>query len=319
MGLPVVSVVMGVYNGGEKLDQTVQSILRQTYQNFEFLIIDDGSTDDTKYILQQLEKSDSRIKVIHQENKGLTKSLIVGCEMARGRYIARQDNGDFSEPDRLRRQVQFLENDHTFNAVSPYVSHRAPCGERLQIIETTEAQLFAALKSQDVQRLHGPPHHGAVMFRNSAYQQCGGYREQFYFTQDLDLWTRMIELGHHGIISASLYNVTVFPDGISWVYNTQQDALKLLIAKAITLRKTQDDDDILARAADIKPSSQGNLSQVNLSKSATRKKLAEGHYFIGASLLKNSPGKARKYLLESIRLDKLKIKAVIKYGQSWLF
>ena len=219
-------------------------------------------------MLDRLAQSDHRIKAVHQDNKGLTESLITGCEMARGTYIARQDIGDFSEPDRLQKQIQFLEEQQTFSVVSSWVS--SLCAMRyalLQVSDTSEDVLFNALTSDDVQLLHGPPHHGAVMFRKSEYQQSGGYRKQFYFAQDLDLWTRMIQYRkawHYSRVA--LYKVIVYPDGISWIYNAQQNALKSLIAEAITLRRIGNDDKILQRASDIRPNSSVRQNKDNVNK-----------------------------------------------------
>src|SRR4029079_15350055 len=101
---PDVSVVMSVYNGAETLHETMESILSQERVAIEFIIINDGSTDGSDDILSQYARKDPRVRVIHQKNKGLTCALIRGCEEAKGEYIARQDVGDVSMPDRLRRQ-----------------------------------------------------------------------------------------------------------------------------------------------------------------------------------------------------------------------
>ena len=104
---PLVSVVMAVKDGEDYVREAVDSILNQTYQNFEFIIINDGSQDATVEILEKY--SDPRIKILHQENCGLAKSLNRGLKEARGKYIARQDHDDISLPDRLVKQVHFLE------------------------------------------------------------------------------------------------------------------------------------------------------------------------------------------------------------------
>ena len=104
---PKVSVVMAVHNGGPYLKEAIKSIFQQTYQNFEFLIIDDASTDETAQVLKNLD--DFRVRVItNQENLGLTKSLNLGLREARGEYISRMDADDLSLPHRLEKQLQFL-------------------------------------------------------------------------------------------------------------------------------------------------------------------------------------------------------------------
>src|SRR3989337_2996755 len=102
-----VSVIMSVYNGERHLRESVDSILNQTFQDFEFIIINDGSKDQSKYILESYK--DERIKLIHNKNMGLTKSLNIGISIAKGKYIARQDADDISEPERLKTQYDFME------------------------------------------------------------------------------------------------------------------------------------------------------------------------------------------------------------------
>src|SRR5918996_2481069 len=106
---PKVSVVMPAYNAAVYLDEAVTSILNQTFREFEFIVINDGSTDDTVSILDKYEKSDSRIRVYHQENQGMIAALNRGCRLARGKYIARMDADDISLPRRFERQLEFME------------------------------------------------------------------------------------------------------------------------------------------------------------------------------------------------------------------
>jgi len=108
MSTALLSVVMGVYNGENNLFKTIDSILNQTYTDFEFIIINDGSTDKTSEILKEYAARDNRIRVIEQENTGLTKALIRGCKEAQGKYIARQDAGDISLPTRFEKQLKLL-------------------------------------------------------------------------------------------------------------------------------------------------------------------------------------------------------------------
>src|SRR5687768_15279009 len=105
---PAVSVVMPAYNAGAYLRDAVNSILEQTFRNFEFIIINDGSSDETASILQEFERVDSRMRVFHQENQGMIAALNRGCRAARGEYIARMDADDVSHVDRLERQLDYM-------------------------------------------------------------------------------------------------------------------------------------------------------------------------------------------------------------------
>ncbi|HEY9660554.1 MAG TPA: glycosyltransferase, partial [Allocoleopsis sp.] len=103
---PQISVLMAVYNGSRYVAEAIESILNQTFTDFEFLIIEDGSTDNTVQILQDYANRDPRIKLIQNEqNIGLTKSLNKGLKLAQGKYIARQDADDVSLPHRFEQQI----------------------------------------------------------------------------------------------------------------------------------------------------------------------------------------------------------------------
>ena len=104
------SVVMSVYNNSGQLKKTIDSILKQTYADFEVIIINDGSTDDSQQILQTIAAGDRRIRLFQQPNKGLTNALVFGCEQAASGYIARHDVGDCSSPDRFAKQFAYLQS-----------------------------------------------------------------------------------------------------------------------------------------------------------------------------------------------------------------
>ena len=108
---PKISVVMSVYNGQDYLDEAIQSILKQTYKDFEFIIINDGSIDKSLEIIEKYKQQDERIVLISRENKGLIASLNEGIEKARGKYIARMDADDISLPNRFEEQLKIMEND----------------------------------------------------------------------------------------------------------------------------------------------------------------------------------------------------------------
>lgn len=100
---PTISVVMSVYNGDRYLKEAISSILNQTYKDFEFIIINDGSTDGSGLIINEASKVDTRVRVFSQKNKGLVTSLNIGTSKARGTYLARMDADDISLPNRLEK------------------------------------------------------------------------------------------------------------------------------------------------------------------------------------------------------------------------
>ncbi len=185
---PRISVVMSVYNGAAHLEEAIKSILEQTYANFEFIIVNDGSTDASGEILQKID--DCRIRVItNPSNLGLTKSLNIGSNAARGEYIARMDADDLSLPHRLERQLEFLEKNPDYALVGSSYYQIDEHGRIRSLIEvlTGDADLRAGLRQQN---WFG---HGSVMLRREALRQAGGYDEEFAYAQDYDLWLRLSE------------------------------------------------------------------------------------------------------------------------------
>ena len=107
---PLVSVVMPAYNAEQYAAPAIESILSQTFADFELIIIDDGSTDNTAAVIEGFSERDSRIRTFHQPNSGAAATMNRGCALATGKYIARMDADDLSHPQRLKRQVEFLES-----------------------------------------------------------------------------------------------------------------------------------------------------------------------------------------------------------------
>lgn len=180
---------MSVYNGEKYLSESIDSILNQSYENFEFIIINDNSHDSTKNIINERIKADKRIKVINNNtNIGLTKSLNKGIEIANGEFIARMDADDISFPERLAIQYQILENtkaDICFCS-SEFVNE---ISEKVWIWK--ESNWYFTLWRSLFSNNYGL--HPTVMFRRDSILKLGGYNIEFLFAQDYDLWDRCSE------------------------------------------------------------------------------------------------------------------------------
>ncbi len=107
MTLPSISVILPVYNGAGDVARSIQTVLTQTNSDFELIVIDDGSKDNSVEVLRNI--NDPRLRIYHQENIGLAATLNRGIELARGRYIARQDQDDLSMPTRFAEQFEYME------------------------------------------------------------------------------------------------------------------------------------------------------------------------------------------------------------------
>ena len=237
MTAPQVSVVMSVYNGAATLRDSVQSILSQEGVDLEFIVVDDGSSDASAVILDEFVRADRRIRVIHQENRGLTRALIRGCAEATGEFIARQDCGDVSLPGRLRAELRVLESGSDIALVSCGTCFVGPVGEQLYEVSIANDDAANGLMALDIGRARGPAHHGSTLFRREGYERVGGYREQFYFAQDLDLWTRLIEQGRHVALPDVLYKASFALGSISGQHRRQQIATAKIIRECARMRR----------------------------------------------------------------------------------
>ena len=216
--LPKVSIVMATHNGIKYLEQSVSSILSQKFDNFEFIIVDDGSTDNT---LSELKKiNDSRVRIIHQNNQGQTNALIKGVENTCGDLIARIDQDDYSLPNRLMRQVKFMDK-------HPEV---VLCGSRFQELygdNPNPQRVQFAETDREIKKIishFNPFAHSAAVFRRTAYYKVGGYTKSFLIGMDYDLWIRLMEIGKVHNIEEVLTVVRVHDESFSM----KQSRLKTL-------------------------------------------------------------------------------------------
>jgi len=224
---PMISVVMPVYNGGKYLDEAIQSILNQTYANFEFIIINDGSTDKSLEIIEKYKKQDERIILISRENRGLIASLNEGIDKARGKYIARMDADDISLPERFERQIGLMEEEKTDICgchwlIMNEVGKHTDC-----FTVPLSDESFIAYLSYSV-----PFAHGSVMIRksflseNTLYYGSGNAQH----AEDYEMWIRVYELnGRFSNVNDFLFKYRQFKQSLSQVNfkKNRADAKKL--------------------------------------------------------------------------------------------
>ena len=188
--MPRVTVLTSVYNGLPFFDRAIPSILEQTYKDFEFLIIDDGSTDGTAEKLEQVVGRDSRIRVLKAGRVGFSRALNFGLARAKGEYIARQDFDDISYPLRLERQVAFLDSHPKVGLVGThYVIEDENRNERYARKWPTDHKSLVQAMSKAI-----PFAHTLVMLRKDALVAAGGIAEVETIT-DLKTWIRIAQLG----------------------------------------------------------------------------------------------------------------------------
>ncbi len=186
-----ISVLMSAYNEEKFVSDAIESILKQTRSDFEFIIINDGSIDKTYEIIQRHAEKDKRIKIISHGNKeGLAKSLNDGIKIAKGRYIARMDGNDISFPQRLEKQIDFLEAHSEVGAVGTYFKE---VDEKGNVLPRKQNPVLW----KDVRKAlfhYNPISHPSVMMRKGLLEKLGGYDESFRTAQDYELFCRIAEV-----------------------------------------------------------------------------------------------------------------------------
>ncbi|MBA4319137.1 MAG: hypothetical protein C0412_12120 [Flavobacterium sp.] len=189
---PVISVIMPVYNGAFFLRDAIESILNQGFTDFEFIIINDGSKDDSASIINEYVKKDSRIRFINQEqNSGLIDVLNMGLSLAKGEYIARMDADDISHPKRFDLQCRFLDSHPDIGVVGSNVHFIDSVGRRISNflnnprLPQTPNQINWALCFSCCLM------HPTIMARRELLINAGGYNKLAKHAEDYDLWVRM--------------------------------------------------------------------------------------------------------------------------------
>jgi glycosyltransferase involved in cell wall biosynthesis len=190
-----VSVLMSVWNGMPYVPLTVASVLAQTYRDFEFVIVDNFSTDGTRDFLEKIAATDSRIKLVfNQQNLGHSGGLNRGIEECKGRWIARIDADDLALPERLERQLAFLRENPDVKLASSLAYYIDASGRRVGKTEHP-------MKTREIFEKYKRDNEAIGLFHPSVIMDCalvrslGGYREPFGAANDIDLWARIAETG----------------------------------------------------------------------------------------------------------------------------
>ena len=210
---------MSVFNAEEFLRPSLESILHQTYRDFELILIDDGSADRTADIIKEYE--DPRIRLVRQVNHKLVYSLNKGCELARGEFIARMDADDISIPSRFEKELTLLNTNDNLGVVGGFFSYIDEASSK-----PTGTVIISPTKHLDLRRtiyINNPFAHGSTMYRKDAFEQAGGYRDTYGPTEDYDLWRRIADQEWElGQVPEILYMYRLNPNGISAQANSVQ-------------------------------------------------------------------------------------------------
>lgn len=212
-----ISVVMAVYNGADYLEQSVNSVLAQTYGNFEFIIVDDGSTDRTWEILSNI--ADSRVRIFRlPANCGTPIALNIAVEEAEGEWIAVQDADDISVPERLAVQASYLQSHPELIAVGSKISCIGDHQIAPERLRRAESSLNYGLSREELFKNRYfvcALCHGTSLYSRALFFRAGGYDSQYRITHDYDFWLKMFQLGPIEKIDRVLYRYRVHSDSLS--------------------------------------------------------------------------------------------------------
>lgn len=219
VSVPTISVLMPVFNGAPYVEAAVKSVLSQTFRDFELLIVDDGSTDESLPILERLAATDSRIRLTTRPNKGLVSTLNELLAAARGPWLARMDADDLCRPTRFARQLQFLAEHPAVVGVGSRVlfidSEGLPLMEAMD--RYTHEQIDAELLRPGLAIVHP-----SAMISAGACKAIGGFSDQYRHAEDLDFFLRLGEIGPLANLSEPLLDYRIHGSSVSHLFVIEQ-------------------------------------------------------------------------------------------------
>ena len=208
---PLVSVIMPTYNSERFLGDAIESIINQTFRDFEFIIVADKSSDRSYLILDDYAKKDNRIKVFMERKKGLIASLNKGCRLAKGKYIARMDADDISRPHRLEMQLQYLEEHPEIGVLGTgirYIDEAGRLGKSVRNPRDPKLIKFYL-------HLENCVVHPSIMMRRETIEHLGFYNPEAIHAEDYDLWARATSVTQVSNLQDILLEYRVWSGGIS--------------------------------------------------------------------------------------------------------
>ncbi len=194
-----VDVLMPVYNCEKYIEQAIQSVLEQTYQNFHLYIINDGSTDSSQEIAERYAAKDKRITIISHPNMGMGNSLNKALKIATAEWIVRMDADDEMMPNRIERQVEFAKSHPNLAVASSFVLYINEYGEMIGKSYSELTNLKTVNRIIESNDLIGFSH-PAVIMKREVVLAVGGYRGQYWPADDIDLWNRIVEKGYQVLV-----------------------------------------------------------------------------------------------------------------------
>lgn len=279
---PRISVLVPVYNARPYVRQAIESVLRQTYRDFELILLEDGSTDGTANLVHDLAAGDRRAIVLGGEHRGYVHWLNVGLHEARGEFIARMDADDICRPERFAAQVRFLDAEANCVAVGCQADRIDPDGDP---IDHWDVPLdHHEIDARHLRGMGGSIIHPSVMMRRAAVVAVKGYNPTYEPAEDLDLFLRLAEIGRLANLPASLLSYRVHDRCVSFARAAEQSKWSARAVADAWARRGH------AGAPPAPPERSGTPSTDELMWSWVRRAFAAGNF-----------GTARKHALRLVR------------------
>lgn len=215
-----VSIISVYYNREDYVTESINSLLSQTYNDIEIIVVDDGSTDNTLNKLKEF--SDSRLKIITQQNIGFVASIKKAIDISSGDKIAIHGSGDISHCKRIEKQINEFKNNSSLGVVGCFVENINLISEKAS---TIKPKIDSGISLTDNLKKKNLFTHGEVMFDKEIYYRVGQYRDFFKYSQDRDLWLRMSLESNFYIIPEVLYTRFQLSEGVG------NDPIKIVMQK----------------------------------------------------------------------------------------
>ena len=297
-----ITVLMPAYNAGKYIREAIGSVLQQTHKNFELLIVNDGSTDNTVSVV--LSFNDPRIVLVNKEHQGIAQALNTGLRLAEGHYVARFDADDICMPDRLEKQFNFLEDHPDYVLTGSDAEYMLENGEFLFSFGCI------AHSNEEIQRnmyVYCPFIHSSVMYKKHQVIKAGGYNANAHNFEDYLLWTALAKMGKMQNLREPLIKVRFNPASVTIDEKWRGDRFRKL-KRAATTRGAitqQEGDEILA-----------------IIKKQDISKIKEGayHALCGKKFLADNyqPNKARTHVRKAISIRPLRLDNYLLYMVSYM-
>jgi glycosyltransferase involved in cell wall biosynthesis len=298
---PKVTVLMPAYNAGKYICEAITSVLEQSFTDFELLIINDGSTDDTEKMIRSF--NDPRIVIINQENNGIASALNMGLNIARANYIARFDADDICYPDRLKIQYDFITTYPQYSVIGSAADYVDADGH---FIFTHHPVAHLDEEIQQLKYSVCPFIHSSVIYKKELILNIGGYNEHAYTYEDHFLWVNILTHAKACNLSQSLIKVRLNPESVT--IDEKWHSRKFRSIKYSTLKNRS-----------ITEAEGQELYQVSEKRSSL--KIKEGAYYAlcGKKFLLNNyqPEKARTNMVKAISLHPFRLDNYLLYTVSF--